>query len=76
MVRNTFIYPPEPSMRIIGDIFGYTSEHMPKYNRFVPVGFALALPCDMAINHVDCNGVRQHTSARSKNGSPLANVAI
>lgn len=34
MVRNTFIYPPEPSMRIIGDIFGYTSEHMPKYNRY------------------------------------------
>ncbi len=33
MVRNTFIYPPEPSMRIIGDIFGYTSSHMPKYNR-------------------------------------------
>lgn len=35
MVRNTFIYPPTPSMRAIGDIFGYTSEHMPKYNRFV-----------------------------------------
>lgn len=35
MVRNTFIYPPEPSTRIIGDIFGYTSEHMPKYNRSV-----------------------------------------
>lgn len=35
MVRNTFIYPPAPSMRTIGDIFGYTSEHMPKYNRFV-----------------------------------------
>lgn len=34
MVRNTFIYPPTPSMRIIGDIFGYTSEHMPKYNRY------------------------------------------
>lgn len=34
MVRNTFIYPPAPSMRIIGDIFGYTSEHMPKYNRY------------------------------------------
>lgn len=43
MVRNTFIYPPEPSMRIIGDIFGYTSEHMPKYNRFVTVGFALCI---------------------------------
>lgn len=35
MVRNTFIYPPGPSIRIIGDIFGYTSEYMPKYNRFV-----------------------------------------
>lgn len=35
MVRNTFIYPPAPSMRVIGDIFGYTSEYMPKYNRFV-----------------------------------------
>lgn len=35
MVRNTFIYPPRPSMRVIGDIFGYTSEHMPKYNRCV-----------------------------------------
>jgi methylmalonyl-CoA mutase len=32
MVRNTFIYPPAPSMRIVGDIFAYTSKHMPKYN--------------------------------------------
>lgn len=32
MVRNTYIYPPKPSMRIISDIFGYTSELMPKYN--------------------------------------------
>ncbi len=32
MVRNTYIYPPEPSMRIIGDIFAYTSRHMPKFN--------------------------------------------
>ena len=33
MVRNTYIYPPEPSMRIISDIFGYTSREMPKFNR-------------------------------------------
>eukprot|EP00903_Cladosiphon_okamuranus_P019153 g17617.t2 len=39
MVRNTFIYPPEPSMRIIGDIFGYTSEHMPKYNSISVSGY-------------------------------------
>jgi methylmalonyl-CoA mutase len=32
MVRNTYIYPPAPSMRIIADIFKYTTEHMPKYN--------------------------------------------
>ncbi len=32
MVRNTYIYPPEPSMRIIGDIIEYTAKHMPKFN--------------------------------------------
>jgi methylmalonyl-CoA mutase len=32
MVRNTYIYPPLPSMRIIGDIFAYCSAHMPKFN--------------------------------------------
>src|SRR6266511_144007 len=32
MVRNTYIYPPTPSMRIIGDIFRYCSENMPKFN--------------------------------------------
>src|SRR5688572_32983385 len=31
MVRNTYIYPPEPSMRIVADIFRYTSKHMPKF---------------------------------------------
>jgi methylmalonyl-CoA mutase len=32
LVRNTYIYPPAPSMRIVGDIFKYTSKHMPKFN--------------------------------------------
>jgi methylmalonyl-CoA mutase len=32
MVRNTYIYPPTPSMRIIGDIFAFTSKYMPKFN--------------------------------------------
>ncbi|MEV8511970.1 methylmalonyl-CoA mutase [Dactylosporangium sp. NPDC051484] len=39
MVRNTYIYPPEPSMRIIGDIFGYTSRHMPKFNSISISGY-------------------------------------
>lgn len=39
MVRNTYIYPPEPSMRIIADIFKYTSEHMPKFNSISISGY-------------------------------------
>nr|MCH9669829.1 methylmalonyl-CoA mutase [Gammaproteobacteria bacterium] len=32
MVRNTYIYPPDPSMRIVADIIGYTAKHMPRFN--------------------------------------------
>ncbi|WP_417069433.1 methylmalonyl-CoA mutase [Niveibacterium terrae] len=39
MVRNTYIYPPEPSMRIIADIIGYTAEHMPKFNSISISGY-------------------------------------
>jgi methylmalonyl-CoA mutase len=39
MVRNTYIYPPTPSMRIIGDIIGYTTKHMPKFNSISISGY-------------------------------------
>ena len=39
MVRNTYIYPPEPSMRIIADIFSYTAKHMPKFNSISISGY-------------------------------------
>ena len=39
MVRNTYIYPPAPSMRIISDIIGYTSAHMPKFNSISISGY-------------------------------------
>jgi len=39
MVRNTYIYPPGPSMRIISDIFRYTSEHMPRFNSISISGY-------------------------------------
>jgi methylmalonyl-CoA mutase len=39
MVRNTYIYPPAPSMRIIADIFEYTSKHMPKFNSISISGY-------------------------------------
>src|SRR6201996_4535144 len=39
MVRNTYIYPPQPSLRIISDIFAYTSAHMPKFNSISISGY-------------------------------------
>ncbi len=39
MVRNTYIYPPEPSMRIISDIFSYTSAKMPRFNSISISGY-------------------------------------
>ncbi|UMB53378.1 methylmalonyl-CoA mutase [Lutibacter sp. A64] len=39
MVRNTYIYPPAPSMRIIGDIFDYTTQNMPKFNSISISGY-------------------------------------
>jgi methylmalonyl-CoA mutase len=39
MVRNTYIYPPEPSMRIVGDIIEHTAKHMPKFNSISISGY-------------------------------------
>ncbi|MEO0034275.1 MAG: hypothetical protein RLZZ501_298 [Pseudomonadota bacterium] len=41
MVRNTYIYPPKPSMRIISDIFAYTAQNMPKFNSISISGYHL-----------------------------------
>ncbi|MBY0501559.1 MAG: methylmalonyl-CoA mutase [Alphaproteobacteria bacterium] len=39
MVRNTYIYPPEPSMRLVADIIEYTAQHMPKFNSISVSGY-------------------------------------
>ena len=39
MVRNTYIYPPKPSLKIVGDIIAYTSKHMPKFNSISISGY-------------------------------------
>src|SRR5678809_1611742 len=39
MVRNTYIYPPAPSMRIVGDIIAYTAEKMPRFNSISISGY-------------------------------------
>ena len=42
MVRNTYIYPPTPSMKIIADIFGYTAQNMPKFNSISISGYHIS----------------------------------
>ena len=60
MVRNTYIYPPEPSMRIVGDIFRYTSEHMPKFNSISISGYHMheaGAPADLELAYTLADGL-------------------
>ncbi|SDH63671.1 methylmalonyl-CoA mutase [Sinosporangium album] len=60
MVRNTYIYPPEPSMRIISDIFSYTSEKMPKFNSISISGYHIqeaGATCDLELAYTLADGV-------------------
>ena len=60
MVRNTYIYPPAPSMRVISDIFAYTSKHMPKYNSISISGYHMqeaGAPADLELAYTLADGV-------------------
>ncbi|MFI6318654.1 methylmalonyl-CoA mutase [Nonomuraea sp. NPDC050556] len=60
MVRNTYIYPPAPSMRIISDIFAYTSVHMPKFNSISISGYHIqeaGATCDLELAYTLADGV-------------------
>ncbi|GAB4334779.1 MAG: methylmalonyl-CoA mutase [Flammeovirgaceae bacterium] len=60
MVRNTYIYPPQPSMKIIGDIFAYTSKNMPKFNSISISGYHMqeaGAPNDLELAYTLANGV-------------------
>ncbi|MFE3451901.1 methylmalonyl-CoA mutase [Nonomuraea sp. NPDC059194] len=60
MVRNTYIYPPGPSMRIISDIFAYTSTHMPKFNSISISGYHIqeaGATCDLELAYTLADGV-------------------
>ncbi len=60
MVRNTYIYPPEMSMRIIGDIFQYTSKHMPKFNSISISGYHMqeaGAPADIELAYTLVDGL-------------------
>ncbi|MFT4612173.1 MAG: methylmalonyl-CoA mutase, partial [Gammaproteobacteria bacterium] len=60
MVRNTYIYPPTPSMRIISDIFQYTSKNMPKYNSISISGYHMqeaGATCDIELAYTLADGL-------------------
>src|ERR1700759_4588814 len=60
MVRNTYIYPPSPSMRIISDIFGYTSRRMPKFNSISISGYHIqeaGATADLELAYTRADGV-------------------
>jgi methylmalonyl-CoA mutase len=60
MVRNTYIYPPEPSMRIVGDIFAYTAQHMPKFNSISISGYHMqeaGATADLELGYTLADGV-------------------
>jgi methylmalonyl-CoA mutase len=60
MVRNTYIYPPLPSMRIIADIFKYTSRHMPRFNSISISGYHMqeaGATCDIELAYTLADGL-------------------
>jgi methylmalonyl-CoA mutase len=60
MVRNTYIYPPDFSMRIIGDIFSFTSGHMPKFNSISISGYHMqeaGATCDIEMAYTLADGL-------------------
>ena len=60
MVRNTYIYPPEMSMRIIADIFKYTAEYMPKFNSISISGYHMqeaGAPADLELAYTLADGL-------------------
>ena len=58
-MRNTYIYPPGPSMRIVGDIFAYTSAHMPRFNSISISGYHMheaGAPADLELAYTLADG--------------------
>lgn len=60
MVRNTYIYPPTPSMRIVGDIFKYSAQHMPRFNSISISGYHMheaGAPADLELAYTLADGL-------------------
>jgi methylmalonyl-CoA mutase len=71
MVRNTYIYPPRPSMRIISDIFAYTSQKMPKFNSISISGYHMqeaGATADLELAYTLADGVEYLRAGHSPPG--------
>jgi methylmalonyl-CoA mutase len=68
MVRNTYIYPPEPSMRIISDIFAFTSQRMPRFNSISISGYHIqeaGATADLELAYTLADGVEYIRAGRA-----------
>jgi len=77
MVRNTYIYPPIPSMRIIADIFAYTAQHMPKFNSISISGYHMheaGAPADIELAYTLADGL-EYLRAGTKAGLNIDDFA-
>jgi methylmalonyl-CoA mutase len=77
MVRNTYIYPPAPSMRIISDIFSYTSQHMPKFNSISISGYHMqeaGATADLELAYTLADGI-EYARAGVAAGMPIDKFA-
>ncbi len=77
MVRNTYIYPPEPSMRIVADIFAYTARHMPRFNSISISGYHMheaGAPAHMELAYTLADGM-EYVRAGLKAGIAIDDFA-
>src|SRR5882724_6762232 len=77
MVRNTYIYPPAPSLKIISDIFAFTAEHMPKFNSISVSGYHLqeaGATADLELAYTLADGV-EYVRAGIAAGLPIDRFA-
>jgi methylmalonyl-CoA mutase len=77
MVRNTYIYPPEPSMRVISDIFAWTAEHAPKFNSISISGYHMqeaGASADLELAYTLADGV-EYMQAGIDAGMPIDRFA-
>lgn len=77
MVRNTYIYPPAPSMRIVADIFAFTSRNMPKFNSISISGYHMheaGAPADLELAYTLADGL-EYIRTGIKAGIPIDEFA-